>query len=232
MSRTITSAVLQRLMNDQLSVFHLLELHLSSTSYYLTDAYRTVNWNGNDYTALGHLLQFDGIEETSTVQVNDTAVSLSGVDQTIIAAFLSEDYINRQAKIFLGLFEDLYAEGDPVSTDRILQEDLTSFVLQEDGSSKVQQETGVIVPPSESSTQIVVDPILMIDGLMDNPFVDDDPDSGKSIIGVTIVNHWADARRVNGRISNHETQQIYFPGDKGFQFASELQKELTWGKLT
>jgi len=187
MARTITTAVKVELAADRLHLVHLVEIHLSTTSYYLTDAYKLIAWNGNDYLALGHFLQFDGIEETGNIQVNDTVVSLSGVDQTLISAFLTEDYINRSAKIYL-------AALDP-----------TTQALE-------------------------VDPVLMIDGLMDNPVVDDDPDSGKSLIALTIVNHWADARRVNGRRTNHETQQIFFPGDKGFEFASELQKELIWGK--
>jgi len=68
MSRTITTATLQQLVADDLYCFHLIELHLSTTSYYLTDAFREISWNGNDYIALGHFLQFDGIEETSSIQ--------------------------------------------------------------------------------------------------------------------------------------------------------------------
>ena len=40
--------------------------------------------------------------------------------------------------------------------------------------------------------------------------------------------HWADFDRENGRFTNDNSHQIEFSGDVGFEYASEVQKEIEW----
>jgi hypothetical protein len=35
--------------------------------------------------------------------------------------------------------------------------------------------------------------------------------------------------QVNGRITNNSTQQRFFSGDKGFEFADQIVRDLKWG---
>ena len=65
---------------------------------------------------------------------------------------------------------------------------------------------------------------------MDTPVISDDPVGGKSVMSVTATNTWVDFTRKTGRHTNHEEQQIYFAGDKGFEYASEIVKDIIWGK--
>ena len=77
---------------------------------------------------------------------------------------------------------------------------------------------------------LVVDPVLIFEGRMDTPTIQEDPDSGKSSVSVSATNAWVDFSRTTGRHTNHEEQQIHFAGDKGFEFASEIVKDIQWGK--
>lgn len=53
-------------------------------------------------------------------------------------------------------------------------------------------------------------------------------DSGESSVGIEVANHWADFERVTGRRTNDNSQQFFFSGDVGMQYAVEVQKDITW----
>jgi hypothetical protein len=82
----------------------------------------------------------------------------------------------------------------------------------------------------DANLAVVVDPILIFEGRMDSPVIDENPDNGSCIVSVSATNAWVDFERKSGRHTNHEEQQIFFPGDRGFEFVSELTKEITWGR--
>lgn len=77
---------------------------------------------------------------------------------------------------------------------------------------------------------LIADPILIFDGRMDTPVIAENPDGGTSSVSVSCTNAWVDFERRPGRKTNHEEQQIWYPGDKGFEFASEIMKEVKWGR--
>lgn len=184
--RGMTASFAARLSADVYAVVHLLEVELDSGTYYLTDAYTSMAWNGNTYTALGHFLQFDKVEESAQIQVNDTTIQLSAVDRAYLAAFLGENYINRAARIYLAMLD-------------------TSFAL-------------------------VVDPIKVLEGRLDNPTCVDDPDAGTSTLSVRVINQWSDYERITGRRTNHAIQTSYFPTDKGFNNVSTADAVVLWGR--
>lgn len=64
-------------------------------------------------------------------------------------------------------------------------------------------------------------------------------DSGDtSEVKVECTSHWADFEKINGRRTNHNSQQMtkhytdgtYFSGDDGFEFAAKTIKQIRWGK--
>lgn len=79
---------------------HLVELQLDSATIYATDSYRTIVYGGNTYTALGHMLGFSGLVESAEVRVADLSLQLSGVDQTMVALVLENDYLDRRLLIY------------------------------------------------------------------------------------------------------------------------------------
>ena len=77
---------------------------------------------------------------------------------------------------------------------------------------------------------LVINPVLIFEGRMDSPVISDNPVKGTSTMTVTATNSWVDFSRKTGRHTNHEEQQVYFSGDKGFEYASEIVKDIVWGK--
>ncbi len=67
-------------------------------------------------------------------------------------------------------------------------------------------------------------------GHVNRPAIVEDAESGTSTVALTVGNIWVDFERKPGRTTNHEHQQVYFPGDRGFEFAAEVFKDLPWGR--
>lgn len=81
-----------------------------------------------------------------------------------------------------------------------------------------------------NSHVLVIDPVLIFEGQMDTPTINEDPDGGKSTVSVSATNSWVDFNRKTGRHANNEEQNVLFPGDKGFEFAAQNVHNLIWGK--
>lgn len=188
MSRSITSAVLDEIVKDSTQLVHLVDVIFDDESIYVSTAFKNIDYNGQTYIPLGHLIQFDSVDETTNMVVNDANIILSGVDQSYFSRFLSKEYINRPIRVYLAVLD--------------------------------------------ASNDLILDPIKILDGNMDRPVIDDDPETGKSVLSVRGVNHWADFNKVNGRFTNNESQQFYFAGDLGFNYSSELEQIIYWGRPT
>jgi len=82
----------------------------------------------------------------------------------------------------------------------------------------------------DSSQDLIADPVLIFEGRMDSTTISDNPIKGEASMSVSATNTWVDFTRQTGRHTNHEEQQIFFDGDKGFEYASEIVKDVIWGK--
>ena len=82
----------------------------------------------------------------------------------------------------------------------------------------------------DDALALVVDPVLIFEGRMDQPSIEEDPDAGTSSVSVSVTNAWVDFSRKTGRHTNHEEQTLHFAGDKGFEFASEVTPDIIWGR--
>ena len=70
-----------------------------------------------------------------------------------------------------------------------------------------------------SSTNALIESISIYSGRVESM---DIVDSDKtSIIYLRIANHWADFRRMSGRRTNSNSQNQFFPNDKGFDFITQ-----------
>ena len=184
-NRDTTVAVQTQLAAEQNEPCHLMALYLDGLTVRVTDAWRTLSWGGYDYTALGHFVAFDGLEESAELQVTSVKLSLSGVTTDTIAELLTYQYIDRRVVIW------------------------KAFI---------------------SGSTVVADPVPIFDGRADAPEIAEDPDSGTCIVTLSAAQHWVDFERRPGRHTNHAEQQIWFSGDKGFEFVSELNREIRWGR--
>lgn len=51
-----------------------------------------------------------------------------------------------------------------------------------------------------------------------------------SEVTVECKSHWEDFNKKNGRRTNHNSQQLHFAGDEGFEFGAKTIKDIRWGK--
>jgi len=78
---------------------------------------------------------------------------------------------------------------------------------------------------------LVADPLLIFSGRIDAPAFQENPDAGSAVLTVTVASQWVDFLRTPGRHTNHDEQQAFFPGDRGFEYVSELaDRTIVWGR--
>ena len=82
----------------------------------------------------------------------------------------------------------------------------------------------------DSKYTIIGTPILVFDGRLDQPRVQEDFKGGTAILSVTATSHWTDFEAQQGRHTNTTEQQTLFSGDNFFDKATEIQKDVKWGR--
>jgi hypothetical protein len=183
MSREIDSATITALNSDNLNLANLVQLDFD-TPIKVTDWARNVSALSTTFDSSSDLLEIDQFNESSELQVNSSTLVFSGVSQTFVALFLTNDYMDVRTRIWKAVLDN--------------------------------------------SDVVIGSPILVFDGRIASYSMEDSDNS--STVSVEVASHWKDFDLHNGRKTNNNTQQLYFPGDKGFEFASETNKEIKWGK--
>ena len=108
-----------------------------------------------------------------------------------------------------------------------VDQSLISIFLQHDYIDRVIHIYKAYLSTVDDS--LVSDPVLFFDGRLDQPVINEDIEAGTSIVSASATNAWVDFERRPGRHTNHLEQQVHFSGDMGFEFASEIVKDIVWG---
>jgi len=80
----------------------------------------------------------------------------------------------------------------------------------------------------DNTDSVIGAPINIFTGLITGYSIEDSGES--SSITVALASHWKDFEKENGRRTNHNSQQLHFAGDEGFEFAAKTIKDLKWGR--
>ena len=80
----------------------------------------------------------------------------------------------------------------------------------------------------DDSNALISDPFLLYRGKIDS--FDISETDKESIVGLQIVSNWADFAKKNGRKTNNTSQQRFFSGDVGMDFASQTVQDIKWGR--
>lgn len=100
MPRNISTAV-QNALVAQTGAFTLLfKLAFSGGSLYFTSGGTAITWNGNTYQPLGGGLSYEGLAESGDLSSSGLTIVAGGVDQTLIAAVLTEGFIGQQVVVW------------------------------------------------------------------------------------------------------------------------------------
>jgi len=183
MSRSVHASVITELAKDSVKLCHMIEIHLSSTTY-ITDSGQDIVYGGNTYLASSHFLDVSTIKEDSEVRVGTSKVRLSGVEQSFISALLSSSYISKQLIVYRAYLDD--------------------------------------------NSAVIGTPVLIHDGRISEFDIIDTPES--SVVELGVSSHWSDFEKKAGRHTNSNSQSLFFTGDKGFDFAANIVKDLKWGR--
>jgi hypothetical protein len=75
---------------------------------------------------------------------------------------------------------------------------------------------------------LIADPILLYKGNIENYSIQES--EKESNVSLSIVSHWADFEKKNGRKTNNSSQQRFFSTDVGMDFSSEIISDIKWGR--
>ena len=107
-----TATITTQLQQDTQDCFHLIELHFDDSTYddiFLTDNFHDIDLNtptqsaSRTFTAVGGLLGFAPITETTKLAVNSITVSIGGVDNStdgIISNLMTAPIMNKRVIIY------------------------------------------------------------------------------------------------------------------------------------
>jgi len=179
--------------------------------YYFTDNFRDVEYDGNTYSALGHLLAYEGVEESSDFQLATVRCSLSAVDLNLVSTVLQYRYIDREMDIWRCFFS-VPRNLAEVWNDSLTWDDYAKFA------------------DSEGADDLVDDPVKIFSGRMAEPVIQEDPDAGSCAVTLTASSYFADFDRRPGRHTNNSEQQAYFLGDRFFEPWGDLDQDVIWGR--
>jgi len=77
---------------------------------------------------------------------------------------------------------------------------------------------------------LVNDPYVLFTGRNTGFKLEEDIDSSTSTLTWNAASILSDFNRTAGRRTNQNDQEVYFPGDLGFEFADQAITDLEWGK--
>jgi hypothetical protein len=105
MSRGLSSAVKTQLASGSFVMAHLVKLELDST-YYYTDFSSDIVDGSDTYSANGFLQEVDAITESTGLTTGGFALTLSGVNQTIISDVLNNGHLHRKITVKRAFLND------------------------------------------------------------------------------------------------------------------------------
>jgi len=106
-----------------------------------------------------------------------------------------------------------------------VEQSYISIFLQQDYMDRRFRVWRVIL---DADDEVIGDPFLFFDGRIVGFDIEDT--ERDSLVNLEIASHWRDFEKIVNRKTNHNSQQVYFAGDMGFEFASKTIKDLRWGR--
>ena len=109
MSRSITTAFNNAITSQVVRPLLAVELEFSTGTLRFWNGYgdltMTAGGSSNTFTGLGDLMGVSAVSESDQVEAIGASLSLTGIKSSLISSALSANFTNRNASIFLGLFD-------------------------------------------------------------------------------------------------------------------------------
>ena len=108
MARDITSDFNTAIKSTVVEPLFAVELEFSDGTLRFWSGYGSITMTAGGsskvFTGAGDFLSVSPIEESSTLQMNGIAVALTGIKSSLISSALTAQYTNRNAALYMGLF--------------------------------------------------------------------------------------------------------------------------------
>ena len=109
MARSVTTAFNNAIVSQVVRPLLACELEFSTGTLRFWNGYgdltMTAGGSSNTFTGLGDLMGVSAVSESDQVEAIGASLSLTGIKSSLISSALSANYTNRNASIFLGLFD-------------------------------------------------------------------------------------------------------------------------------
>ncbi len=96
------------------------------------------------------------------------------------------------------------------------------------GGGYIGRQVRILRAFLNSSNAIIGSPVLIYDGRIDGHEIKDSNTSSE--VNLSVASHWADFEKKAGRVTNSNSQKLFFSSDKGFDFSGNVVKDIKWGK--
>ena len=81
----------------------------------------------------------------------------------------------------------------------------------------------------DNNNALISDPFLLFYGTIDQYKISDNTNTANLIISVS--SHWGNFSKTAGRTTTDNSQQRFFSGDKGMEFAALTVRDIKWGRV-
>lgn len=166
----------------------LIDLTIGATTYYISNAWKSITYDGNAYTELGALLSVGDFREDIKTTNGDLGISLSGIpsNQDYIQQILASNVKGGQVTVSRAFFDDDYAVSNVYQRFSGI---ITNFAISED-EDLVQNELTNTIQISCASINTILE--NRISGQRTNPV-----DRNKWYPGDQTFNRVPDLHNVN-----------------------------------
>jgi len=167
-----------------------------------------------------HLVQIHFDSPTGTQYLTDSFIPITYDSNTYspLGYFLSFSDIEETSQLVVNSLTLSISGVDQVYINHVLSE---RFV-----DRKVVIYKGFL---STSDDSLIADPVLIFQGNMNTPSIQEAEDQGMCTVSISVANQFVDFEKTTGRYTNQASQQSVYPGDLGFNYASEIIKDIAWG---
>lgn len=140
--RGITAGADSAVQAEHVPLLIFCELNFASAVVRVCNAYESFDWNGFTWSGLGNLGSIEPIEEGNELQMYGIGLQLSGVNTSLIATALGEQYQGRRVNIW-------FAPLNP-STYAVVADPIGPFRFRMDTMNVVKGKEAVITLTAES----------------------------------------------------------------------------------
>jgi hypothetical protein len=130
MSRSIAQNILDKLVTNQITTFHLLKFTVNEVEYFYTDAEVPIysDADGTDQTYLPQTFSFDNINYSNNNIIDSCSLKIDNINEVMTALFIGNTIVDEEAILYMIIFED---DNSIINTQQIFTGVLNDFNIDE-----------------------------------------------------------------------------------------------------